>query len=176
MEPSQPARRNLGIKLAPHEKAIELAMEWLLDNHPEDLDEAVEYQYLEFLYEEDEDDFIDSPDEIKQLVAINAYEWALAEAVMRPSHGVATLMELVVPSDDGLVARSVLSAAIDVALESGCERIQTFASSSWRHWPLLHAVGFASRPSEHYVFLRLGLSTDPDPDDWQLYPGINDSF
>jgi hypothetical protein len=97
-----------------------------------------------------------------------------AYCVLRLDGARATLMEFAAPEARSDAA--LLRAAARAARESGCDRLEIFATPDWRCWPALRAAGFLERPSVHYAFLRSRDEAQSRLDEWQLLPGDHDAW
>ena len=86
------------------------------------------------------------------------------------------LMEFVTPVSPRCLASALLLHLIETAQAAGCTHVTFSAPPRWRHWKLLHAVGFLPVPSEIYV-----LPTGKEPElrqlaMWQWVPGDMDDL
>jgi hypothetical protein len=86
------------------------------------------------------------------------------------------LMEFVTPVSPRRLASALLLHLIETAQAAGCTHLTFSAPPRWRHWKLLHAVGFLPVPSEIYV-----LPTGKEPElrqlaMWQWVPGEMDDL
>lgn len=115
--------------------------------------------------------YLDHPGHEYVALAIHCGDEPFGYAVVRVDD-TAILMELAAPDaeDDGRGA--LIAAACEVAREAGCDRIEVFATESWRHWPFLRRMGFATRSSEWWVQARGPVERPISA--WQLLPGDTD--
>ncbi len=82
-------------QLETFDEVVDEAITWLQDRFAEDLSEAVEEQFLSYMPEEGWESFVELPDDIRKLVSINAYEWALVEGHTRENLDAIPLLDLV---------------------------------------------------------------------------------
>jgi hypothetical protein len=94
--------------------------------------------------------------------------------VLRTESRRALLVEFVAPEAPRGPREMLLAAAVEAARDADCDRIETFASPRWRHWPFLREAGFVERESEYYVFLRQRFSPQSRLEEWQILPGDHD--
>jgi hypothetical protein len=84
------------------------------------------------------------------------------------------LMELVTPVSPRRLAAALLLHLVETARSAGCTYLSFSAPPKWRHWKLLHSVGFLPVHSDVYLWLEgeePGLRQLPM---WQLVPGDMD--
>lgn len=97
----------------------------------------------------------------------------VAYAVASVSDRRSLLMEFAV-EPTGL-ASTLLLAIIDRVRQAGCDRIDFYSTSGWRHWPLLKRAGFRPRPSQRYIKADCVERPDvPVEANWQLLPSDSD--
>jgi hypothetical protein len=112
-------------------------------------------------------------EEYRSLALLRGDEDVVAYCVLRLDGRLATLMEFA--ATDG-VETALLDAARWAARESGCDRLEVFATPDWKRWPLFHRAGFLERSSSYYVFLRTGYEEQSRLEEWQLLPGDHDDM
>ena len=86
------------------------------------------------------------------------------------------LMEFVTPVSPRRLASALLLHLIETALAAGCTHVTFSAPPGWRHWKLLHWVGFLPVPSEIYFW---SYGDEPDLGQlpmWQWVPGDMDDL
>jgi hypothetical protein len=111
--------------------------------------------------------------EYRSLALFDGIDGLVAYCVLRLDGQLATLMEFA--ATDG-AETSLLIAAGRAARESGCVRLEVFATPDWERWSLFDRAGFLERPSIHYVFLRMHDAEQLGLDELQLLPGDHDDM
>ncbi len=109
--------------------------------------------------------------EYRSLALLEANDDPVAYCVLRLDGRLATLMEFA--ATDG-AETALLAAARRAARESGCARLEIFATPDWKRWPLFDHAGFLERHSTHYLYLRIHGAEQSRLDEWQLLPGDHD--
>ena len=100
-------------------------------------------------------------------------------AVVRVGSGKASLMELVAPREQPLVARTLLLHAIKAASDAGCSHLAVAAPREWRHCRLLRSAGFLSRPSDLVMYAFSWRDDEAGVqrlENWQFVGGDLDPF
>ena len=96
-------------------------------------------------------------------------------SVVRVENKGATLMEFVASPALEPLAGVLLRATLGAVREAGCNRINFYATPSWRFWGLLRRAGFFRRTSKIYVTARCPDRADVSQEEnWQLLPGDSD--
>jgi len=111
--------------------------------------------------------------EYRSLALLAGDDDLVAYCVLRLDGRLARLMEFA--ALDG-AETALLAAAGRAARESGCARLEIFATPDWKRWPLFRHAGFVERPSTHYVYLRSHGAEQSRLDEWQLLPGDHDDM
>ena len=111
--------------------------------------------------------------EYRSLALLEGNEHLVAYCVLRLDGRLATLMEFA--ATDG-AETALLAAASRAARESGCARLEIFATPDWKRWSLFDHAGFLERPSIRYIFLRIHEEKQSRLDEWQLLPGDHDDL
>jgi hypothetical protein len=102
-----------------------------------------------------------------------------AYSVVRVSPERAYLMEFAVPPEQPEIARALPLHTIKAAAAAGCSQLAVAAPPRWRHWQLLRAAGFMSRPSTlvmNAFSWRDDASGVQALDNWQILGGDLDPF
>ena len=111
--------------------------------------------------------------EYRSLALFEGDDDLVAYCVLRLDGRLATLMEFA--ATDG-AEMALLAAASPAARESGCTRLEIFATPDWKRWPLFRHAGFLERPSIRYLYLRIHEAEQSRLDEWQLLPGDHDDM
>jgi len=111
--------------------------------------------------------------EYRSLVLLERGDAPVAYCVLRLDGRLAMLMEFA--ATDGTEA-ALLAAASRAARESGCARLEIFATPDWKRWSLFDRAGFLERPSTRYLYLRIHEAQQSRLDEWQLLPGDHDDM
>ena len=111
--------------------------------------------------------------EYRSLALLAGDDDLVAYCVLRLDGRLARLMEFA--AVDG-AETALLSAAGRAARESGCARLEIFATPDWKRWPLFDHAGFLERPSNHYLYLRSHGAEQSRLAEWQLLPGDHDDM
>ncbi len=111
--------------------------------------------------------------EYRSLALLEGDDDLAAYCVLRLDGRLATLMEFA--ASDG-AETLLLAAARRAARESGCARLEVFATPDWKRWPLFQHAGFLELPSTRYVYLRAREAEQARLGEWQLLPGDHDDL
>ncbi len=115
-------------------------------------------------------------DPVREHVALSLTQGAtlVGYSVVRLHQGKARLMELVAPRDQPHAARALLGHVIKVARDAGCSHLEVVASTAWRYWRLLSAVGSVKLPAMVTMYaycLREDAPGVQTLGNWQLLGG-----
>ncbi len=95
-------------------------------------------------------------------------------AVLKIDGQTSWLMEFVAPVSPRRLASALLLHVIETAHAAGCTHLLFSAPPQWRHWKLLHTVGFLPVPSGIYLWPAGEEPGLRQLTTWQLVPGDMD--
>jgi uncharacterized protein YecA (UPF0149 family) len=61
------------------EGAVARALAWLREHYPEEIERAITLEYFDSLAQEQFEELDELPEDLREMVRLNSFEWALAE-------------------------------------------------------------------------------------------------
>lgn len=166
------------------EGAIGRALEWLRDHYAEAVEREIRFEYFGSLHDEQLDEVHALPDDLEDMVHLNALEWVLAEGEIDPADNeedFVPVMDLVLGEGGPLMdpkGRRFLELlateplglyeVVDVVLEDGVWMVSTLADEPERFWVRDKTASQSLREGD--IFAARVLPSEPAVLSGAVYP------